>query len=320
MVGQSAGGHLCACVLLRKVLEKLQRRRQEQKAMDATIQLVSDVAAGPSIPLDASSSKVHDWSKTNHNLEGERIDFDPTELAGFVSLSAPFHLEAMKDSLARHGLGGYCDQGLVDRMFGFKMKDYDPQVLLSQCCNLIQQEQCEAAKEQSLDPQQQQQYHYHHFVSHYLPPVAIFHGTGDKTVPYQGSRTFYRTLAQLPTLDDGDEEEQQPPHGCLQQPSSPTNHSSVQLHLYTGWSHTDPILEGLFDGDHRFHSDLNRLVRQWTTTDVTKKDPNSSNGGMEPISRPRDTFVQDSLATTLKHQARMCPHMLISAARFVNPF
>jgi hypothetical protein len=303
LVGQSAGGHLCACVLLRKVLEQLQRRRQQQVVTDD--QQLSEAANASTQPslLETSSP----------TLGIERNDFDPTDLAGFVSLSSPFNLQVMKDTLARHGLGGYCDQGLIDRMFGFKMKDYDPQVLLTQCCDLVQQEQ------QGSEQAQEQQHHL--FVSHYLPPVAIFHGTNDKTVPFQGSRMFYRTLVQLPQLDDGDEEEQ-PPHSL---PLSSSTKSSTELHLYTGWSHTDPILEGLFDGDHRFHVDLNRLVKQWIAkTATTPHGEANCNGNLEASQESeeelRKTLTDDDLDTTLRQHGRVCPHFLIAAARWVNPF
>lgn len=32
---------------------------------------------------------------------------------------------------------------------------------------------------------------------------------------------------------------------------------------YYGWSHTDAILEGLMEGDHRFHQDLCSLAKSW---------------------------------------------------------
>ena len=69
----------------------------------------------------------------------------------------------------------------------------------------------------------------------------------------------------------------------------------IKFVLYRGWSHTDPILEALMEGDHRFHRDLLQLLGQWT----------------------HHTVEFDS---TLPVCQPMNPSFLIQAARFCNAF
>lgn len=193
LVGQSAGGHLCAAELFRKA-----------------------------IGLSRASGT-----------------FSPTTLAGFVSLSAPFNLTSMTITFARHGMS----KSFTSRIFGGDMASYGPQGLVDKV------DMPDLASK--------------------LPPIRVFHGTADRTVPFQGSVDFAATLrdAGIP----------------------------VECVLYDGWSHTDPILEGVFDADHRFHRDLYELLQRWTEHEV-----------------PFDE----------SHRAcrRQCPWCLIALARWVNPF
>lgn len=104
-----------------------------------------------------------------------------------------------------------------------------------------------------------------------LPPMSIYQGLEDKTVAHQVSEAFYRELHQIK--------------------------SDVSYVPYTNWSHTDPILEGPMDGDHRLHKDLFDDVNNWSTSpDLTW-----------PVDDPR------------VHQ-KLCPHFLVQIARFLNPF
>ena len=193
LVGQSAGGHLCAVALLRNAL----------------------------------------------GLNTSESSFSPTTLAGFVLLSAPFDLDAMNQTFRKHGMSN----SLTSRIFGGQMASYDPQQLVEET----------DMSTLHLD----------------LPPIRIFHGTADKTVPYQGSIAFATALR-----DAG---------------------ISVDCILYDGWSHTDPILEGVFDADHRFHRDLYNLLQLWT-------------------------HHETEFDSTHKACRRQCPKCMILPARWVNPF
>lgn len=108
-----------------------------------------------------------------------------------------------------------------------------------------------------------------------LPPIRIFHGTSDKTAPCHNAEQFAKELNKI----IGDD-------------------NVVPLSLYQGWSHTDPILEGPMDADHRFHRDLFGAVVEWT----------HSSGQL--------TWPHDHPAIT----QRLCPHFLINAGRGCMPF
>mmetsp|Transcript_15082 Transcript_15082/g.34827 ORF Transcript_15082/g.34827 Transcript_15082/m.34827 type:complete len:351 (+) Transcript_15082:6-1058(+) len=107
-----------------------------------------------------------------------------------------------------------------------------------------------------------------------LPPMMIMHGTGDSVVPHGGSVAFVNALR-------GNMTEAQQQH--------------VQYKLYDHWSHTDPILESLMEGDHRCHKDLMELLQKWTNHNVAFDD-------------------------TRPHCGRMLPQWCIQAARYASAF
>ena len=104
-----------------------------------------------------------------------------------------------------------------------------------------------------------------------LPPMSIYQGLEDMTVAHQVSEAFYSELRRI-TFD-------------------------VSYIPYAHWSHTDPILEGPMDGDHRLHKDLFDDVNKWSTS------PNLA----WPTDDPR------------VHE-KLCPHFLVKIARVLNPF
>jgi prenylcysteine alpha-carboxyl methylesterase len=105
-----------------------------------------------------------------------------------------------------------------------------------------------------------------------LPPIQICHGSFDNTVPHEGSEEFCREIQQV--TDD-----------------------QVTFTSYEGWSHTDAILEGPLDADHRFHCDVFHDVQEWT-----------------------DSFNLTWPEQDPSIKYRLCPHLLVQAGRFCNPF
>lgn len=115
-----------------------------------------------------------------------------------------------------------------------------------------------------------------------LPPFAIVHGTADKTVPHSGAEEYA---------------------DCLRDAGV-----RVTSTTYTGWSHTDPILEGPMRGDQTFHRDCYDFVRQCTSM-PEKKDKEPPATTMMPF--------DDSLPACKP----ICwPGLLVSLGRFFNPF
>jgi len=186
------------------------------------------------------------------NIEDERStgEWMPSDLKGFVAISSPLNLKAMTDSFRRQGLG----DDMIDRIFGGENeKDkYDPFLQLQ---NLLREEQIQTFFDE-------------------LPPIHIYHGTDDKTVPYEVSENYYRELLY---------------HS--------TGGKYISFDSYPGWSHTDPILEGPMDADHRFHRDLFNNVKNWTTDSANLMWP--------------DSQIMNN---------RLCPHIMVQLSRYVNPF
>jgi acetyl esterase/lipase len=193
--------------------------------------------------------------------------FLASDLTGLIVLSAPLDLQDVYTSTFRkHGLS----ESFMRNMFHpAGMSDYNPLQLLEQ----MQQ----PAMENPLT---------------LLPPIKVYHGNRDRTVPCQGSIRFVELFQQLLASDSTLDDEER-----------------ISFHTYEGWSHTDPILEGPMDADHRFHSDIFAAVRGWISmTDIDESaHPDSKN-----IHWP-----DESTSPVMK---RLCPHLLVRMGRVCMPF
>jgi prenylcysteine alpha-carboxyl methylesterase len=235
VVGQSAGGHLSCIMLLKKAIEN----RTDGALPVATLPAptLSDVSPDVENPMNGA------LPATTSFVSPDDDKIQPSAIKGYISLSAPFCLQGMQESFTRHGL----DDHLVDRIFGGEVYAYSPQRLV------------EHSREEG------------HYLSDLLPPIRIYHGTLDKTVPHDDSKEFTRQLQNV--------------------------NADAIFTSYKGWSHTDAILEGPMDSDHRFHKDIFLVVQEWTDS-------------------PNLVWPEDDPIIT----KRLCPHFLISLGRFCNPF
>jgi len=188
----------------------------------------------------------------NRLLEDEALNegWSASELKGFAAISSPLSLGSpvLTQSFRRQGF----NDNMVHKMFGFEKDMYDPSLALQNFQSV--EEKKKFLKE--------------------LPPIAIYQGTDDKTVPFEVAETFYEELRQV-TLDE----------------------NSVSFVPYIGWSHTDPILEGPMDADHRLHKDLFDNVNKWTNS-------------------PNLTWPNDHPSVN----GRLCPHFMVKLGRIMNPF
>mmetsp|Transcript_10968 Transcript_10968/g.26123 ORF Transcript_10968/g.26123 Transcript_10968/m.26123 type:complete len:308 (+) Transcript_10968:1-924(+) len=264
-----------------------------------------------------------------HEHEHRRIETEwkPSDLKGFISVSAPCSLGGIQHVFQQMGL----DKTLVDRIFGHCTEDYDPLRILK---NLIQQ-QHQHHETSCTRGQQVVETHRETKAStlsgsppvfdlknEFPPAIKFYHGTNDRTVPYEGSQQFYDELRRALRLDGiGDSNETRgnsDGHNWIistaEESDTPSNHHhhhhreshDVQLVLYDGWSHTDPILEGPMDADHTFHYDLFCDVKRWTTSSST------ATSQQHRITWPNDDdpVIRD----------RLCPHFMVVAGRFFMPF
>ena len=234
VVGQSAGGHIAATALLKRAIDSC---------------------------LDPDEGRNYGVNGMNGDvLDDGLVRWKPKDFKGFVSLSAPYNLNAMQQTFLHHGLGA----GLVARIFGGEQDNYDPHKMVCNC----------ARDGPSLKD--------------VLPPIRIYHGSLDKTVPPEGSEEFYIGLRSATVAGHGGDEEE-----------GSRNQQRTTFLSYDGWSHTDPILEGPMDADNRFHYDLFEAVNEWTDDDGPH------------LAWPEN----DPIITN-----RLCPHILVNAGRYCNPF
>lgn len=235
VVGQSAGGHVACMAIFRKIRRKIAREHAIAAAEEG-------LTGGK---RDEELKRIMEDEKFTG---GEWMPFD---LKGFAAISSPLNLgsELMTESFRRQGF----DDNMVDRMFGFEKDMYDPFLAL----------------QEFQSAEQIQKFLYE------VPPIHIYQGTEDKTVPHEVSETFYRELLKTASGDE----------------------NSVTFVSYAGWSHTDPILEGPMDADHRLHKDLFDNVNKWTTS-------------------PNLTWPNDDARVN----DRLCPHFMIEISRYLNPF
>jgi prenylcysteine alpha-carboxyl methylesterase len=241
MVGQSAGGHVAYMSMFRKIRTILQQN-------------LTSAIAPTTIGDECTENNQGQLGRTMGDADSHQasnLKWKPSDLKGFASISAPYSLQAMEQTFLRKGL----DADLVNRIFGHETEKYDPFLELENF-------------QRNVAPIQRA-------LSDELPPIHIYHGTNDKTVPFDGSERFFQ---QLQSALEGE------------------NHDLLFV-TYPGWSHTDPILEGPMDADQSLHRDLFNDVKVWTDS------PDLSWSTGNPI-------ITD----------RICPHFLIQAGRFLNPF
>ena len=197
---------------------------------------------------DESAEALSNQEEKSQDEESVAAPLRATNFRGLISLSSPYCLTTMQQTFVKHGL----DKALVDRIFGGERDAYDPLKIVQECIS----------NDTAL--------------ADYLPPMRIYHGSRDKTVPPDGSVDFVRELERAAV--------------------------PVQFHMYEGWSHTDPILEGPMDADHRFHRDVYAAVQQWTEHMAI------------------DEWPEECPLDSQGVQRRLCPHFMIRLARFFNPF
>jgi acetyl esterase/lipase len=282
LVGQSAGGHLVMTLVLRKVLN-LDIISSTPESLPAA-NTVTDV---PNTPPPRTTT-------TNNDNSSTRQPYLVSDLTGVIVLSAPLDVQNVYSSTFRkHGLS---ESFMKSMFFPSNRNEYDPLQLLQQIIQQQQQQQLSGAENNSLRTE-------------LVPPIKVYHGNCDRTVPYEGSIRFVELFQQqLSTTTSLEEEE--------------NSSGGISFHMYEGWSHTDPILEGPMDADHRFHYDIVTTVQDWI-----RKADNNDNADVNRFTNPNSNnnnynihWPGDEEATSLPVMKRLCPHFLIQMGRFCMPF
>ena len=239
VVGQSAGGHLLTTALLHQAMavQKQQQEREQQHPQEESSgsqpellqPLPGDSSSSSSGPDDSSSPP---GGTTRSTSTTTRTTWRPTDLCGIISVSAPYHFAIMEQTFGRHGL----DPSVLQAMFQrHAVEAYDP-LLLVQRHSQHSQSQRQSQRQQSRQQSRQDGLS--------LPPIQLWHGAQDATVPWQSAQLFAQALQQ--------------------QQQQPALDTAVEFCLYPEWTHTDAILEGPLSGCHDFHRDLVQCVQRWT--------------------------------------------------------
>ena len=257
VVGQSAGGHVACMTIFRNMRKGIAR---EEKRTNKNI-IITREEEELSERKGEEDRWMLDEKLLDEKLKEEEEGWSASDLKGFIAISSPLNLGSglLTPSFQRLGF----DDTMIHRMFGFETEQYDPYLVIKKQTFFTAKEADQHKK----------------FLQN-LPPISIYHGKEDKTVPYEVSETFYRELLRAA-------------------PISPyCKGNSVLFVPYDGWSHTDPILEGPMDADQRLHKDILNDVNKWTTSSPDLIWPNDHHR------------VND----------RLCPHFMIKLSRIINPF
>jgi acetyl esterase/lipase len=332
LAGQSAGAHLGACLMLRK--SKLQQPKPSEPSTSTPLMSVSiETDTSRAAPLLSQRDDAPAPPATSTSWRA-------LDIKGFIAVSGPYDLVSMRDILHEHGL----DKSIVSAMFRNDLAQYSPTLIVREL--LLNTSTSTSSKSKqighcggtdgeedtstSLDVMRRR-------VQTQFPPTCIIHGQVDKTVPFKISLDFYHALKELQL-------EQQPP---------------LEFKLYPSWSHTDPILEAPFAGNHLFHRDVYDLVKLWTTTASTSsslpplyKETSENNGSivegnegegdsssqhksnLSVATKETETENSGKSVVLMKEESRcllpfdennlackkICPLFLVQVGRFCNPF
>jgi len=251
IAGQSAGAHLGACLVLAK------------SKMEAPKQQTED----PTSSQDARSTD-QSTSRTPNEKTPTTTTWHALHIRGFIGVSGPYDLVAMKNILHNNGL----DKSIVSKMFCDDVAKYSPTLSV---------EDLAAQNDEVLTR-----------VREHFPATCIIHGDSDKTVPFRISLDFFENLKAL-KLDE-----------------------AVEFRLYPSWSHTDPILEAPFAGNHLLHKDIYDLVKRW----AVMKPATPPTTIATPKTQDQEPFLLPPFDETHSACTQICPLFLVETARFCNPF
>ena len=163
--------------------------------IDRTFVSIASSASLPGSPLRMNAAPVTLAEKAAAATTTADADFSSIKL--FVGISGPYNLSKLRDHMHRNGL----DSSILDWICKGDVSRYSPVLMLSRAGGLKR-----------------------------MPPVALFHGCQDRSVPQASSLELASMLA--------------------------NGGAVVSTRLYKGWSHTDPILEGPLSGELQLFEDV----------------------------------------------------------------
>jgi prenylcysteine alpha-carboxyl methylesterase len=170
-------------------------------------------------PVTMSNKTIPSNTMMVNNLSHHEITWELKNIRSFIGISGPYNIEASMELFHRHGF----DRSIVERIMDHKIAYYSPSLRFY------------AKKKLSK----------HNFFKDF-PPVYLFHGTADKTCPWNSSDQFLDALE--------------------------TCGIKVSAKYFKGKTHTDPILEDPISGDDFLLLDIIEILKQNSPTNTQQKE------------------------------------------------
>ena len=137
-----------------------------------------------------------------------------SDIKGFVSCAAPVHFGSLQATFDKNRW----DRPLLDCLFGNQLPQHDPYKFLDTL----------AFKKHDSDTTSSETP---------LPPIHLFHGAADRTIPVQGAYLFCEDFIQ--------------------------HHRDFDYTIYNDFTHIQANVQGPFRGDHRFAKNVFDLMQEW---------------------------------------------------------
>jgi prenylcysteine alpha-carboxyl methylesterase len=288
LAGQSAGAHLSALVCLRAAI-----REHTTAAMASPISSALDLAnyQTTTTTKTTTSAPPSPTKVANQSPSTSCVSWQASSLKGFIGISGPYNIRGAARQFIERGL----NQNILKHIFEDNLEAFSPTIIVKNYPARI--------------------------ISRLLPPKwYLFHGTADHTLPHSSSVEFADALRKQDI--------------------------ETKIFLYHGKSHTDPIIEDAMLGkddklihdvmkivlnsdslvyNYRFSGDRINSESQSAKTSindikVSTTTPTTTTTTTRLPSAPANQSFSTSRSRHFKKDADLAHPLIISLARFVNPF
>ena len=299
IAGQSAGAHITSTLIL-------EHARSEYKEQCQGVENHKQI----SMALDAIPESEEDASEENEliapcskSLSGARElvcqKWKSSCVAGYIGISGPYHLPALRQHLFQRGIEQLSFLTHIIGGAGTSMlKDSERNAALSQHSPAIRL-RSDTFKEMGRRT----------FIEKVIPPMHLIHGDADNVVPKQSTKSFATSLKMAGIKD-------------------------ITVKYLKGASHTDPIIEDLLfdesDGSEAGAiTEILALIHKQRVLRAIAATASPKKNRLNPKTRARKrkmrtpSMISDGFGFVSDERGRATscvPRLLVSAARFVNPF
>lgn len=195
--GQSAGSHICMCLLVR-LLEDIDR---------LTLQSLKEGTSSDSAMNALDASHVHESPEPVSTSSGTSSDmlvptvgrkkYTSKELLSYIKLlvgvSGPYDMTTLIPHMQERGL----DASLLEYVFKQDVTRYSPTIKLQNLMGINVVTDSSAATIDTCSDVCEHQSHRLRVLADLLPHVSLYHGSCDKCIPASSSQDLYRVLVSL---------------------------------------------------------------------------------------------------------------------------